>query len=161
MTNETTQTKPHPYAQVLRWVAEGKEIETFTGGEWITAVTSCILSAANRFGNTKYYQPEDFRLKPERHVHQDLIDAYNKGAKIQCWSTHDSTWKNCFNPVWTIAAKYRIKPEPKPDIVGYLCATVSGSRVYVSHCIAQKTFTDNIKVVFDGETNNIKSVEII
>ena len=119
MTNETTQTKPHPYAQVLQWVAEGKEIEAKTGnilsGEvWIPAVTSGILNAANHFGNSEYYQPQDFRLKPK-----------------------DDT------------AQY-----------AYIVLQENGS-IDMSHWTKNPTCIDNLKIVFDGETKKIKSVEII
>ena len=175
MTNETkdngeafslpsNKQKMHPYSQVLQWVAEGKEIEAFTGDHWITAVTSGILNAANHFGNPEYYQPQDFRLKPERHVHQDLIDAFENGAKIQNYSTHSNTWINNFHPHWCVATKYRIKPEPKPDIVGYCESLENTEEVFNLSfgCITSSRWTgDNIKVVFCGDTNKLKSIELL
>ena len=125
MTNETkdngeafglpsNKQKMHPYSQVLQWVAEGKEIEAFTGDQWITAVTSGILNAANHFGHPEYYQPQDFRIKPK-------VDN----------------------------AQY-----------AYIVLQENGS-IDISHWTKNPTCIDNLKVVFDGETNKIKSVEII
>jgi hypothetical protein len=113
MTNEQTKTK-HPYYRVLQWVAEGKEIEAFTGAQWITAVTSGILNAANHFGHPEYYQPQDFRIKPK-------VDN----------------------------AQY-----------AYIVLQENGS-IDISHWTKNPTCIDNLKVVFDSETNKIKSAEII
>ena len=162
MTNEQTKQKMHPYSQVLQWVAEGKEIEANTGctlsGEvWIPAVTSGILNAANHFGNTEYYQPQDFRLKPERHIHQDLIDARKNGAKIQ-YSREDTHWIDTDNPQWCNGLQYRIKPEPKPDVTEILSNTMYQGWVKVP---APVCFNENIMVTRCGETGNIKSVEVI
>lgn len=114
MTNGQTKQKMHPYSQVLQWVAEGKDIEVSDGTLWFPAVTSGILNAANHFGNTEYYQPQDFRIKPK-----------------------DDT------------AQY-----------AYIVLQENGS-LDISHWTKIPTCIDNLKVVFDGETNKIKSVEII
>ena len=61
-----------------------------------------------------------------KHKHAELIKAWADGAEIQAryekatgwtdWKTEDGGF------VWYIGgAEYRIKPEPKPDIVEYVC----------------------------------------
>ena len=165
MTNETkdngeafglpsTKQKPHPYSQVLQWVAEGKDIEAFTGAQWITAVTCGILNAANHFGHPEYYQPQDFRLKPERHIHQDLIDAYAKGAEIQFF-TCSGKWEDREVPLWCETAQYRIKPEHKPDVIRYIHITKERS-VDIATYFPSAWVGAVLEVTLDGETGEIK-----
>jgi len=165
MTNEQTKQKMHPYSQVLQWVAEGKEIEAqhFVSGEWVTVEHTTILKIAALGIDHPFYRSVDYRLKPERHIHQDLIDAWN-GAEIQVYDKEHSFWQDVpeNNPFWIPNCKYRIKPEPKPDIVGYVYAIVRGAGfVDTSHSTETPSPVDNIKIVFDGETRKLKSVEII
>ena len=154
MTNETTN-KLHPYSQVLQWVAEGKEIESGSGERWIHRSSNAVLNAAQHFGDEDYCQPQDFRLKPQRYIHQELIDAYTKGAEIQMYI--DCIWEDV-EPQWATNRAYRIKPEPKPDFTETLSNTMRQGWVKVSK---PTCFNENIKVTRCGETNKIKSVEII
>ena len=164
MTNEHTKQKPQPYSQVLQWVAEGKEIESKQGPsyEWCTADYDTVLSCAiHGVKSDLYLQPKDFRLKPERHIHQDLIDAYAKGAKIQFLTSLDK-WEDREVPLWHKASQYRIKPEPKPDTSMYAYIVLNEDKtIDISHWTTRPCSIDNLKVVFCGETNKIKSVEII
>jgi len=154
---ETTKLTPHPYSQVLQWVAEGKAVEAYSGGQWIPAVTSGILNAANHFGHGEYYQPEDFRLKPQRHIHQELIDAYRAGAEIQIRALSEGSWYDC-DPQWAENRLYRIKPEPKPDITEYITNTMTyGWKQDFKHHVGAEV----LKVIRCGETHKLKSVEII
>ena len=160
MTNEHTKQKPQPYSQVLQWVAEGKEIESKQGPsyEWCTADYDTVLSCAiHGVKSDLYLQPKDFRLKPERHIHQDLIDAYAKGAKIQFLTSLDK-WEDREVPLWHKTGQYRIKPEPKPDVTEILSNTMCQGWTKVSVPVC---FNENIKVTRCGETGKLKSVEII
>lgn len=166
MTNEQTQTK-HPYHQVLQWVAEGKEIEVLhtESGCYLQLDPNTILRIVLAGTDDKSYkQPQDFRLKPERHVHQDFIDAFENGAKIQFldYLQQQFEWTDCIEPLWTSDVKYRIKPEPKPDVVQYVFVMLDCDEMLeCSHSTLKATPKDNLKVVFDGESRKIKSVEII
>lgn len=53
----------------------------------------------------------------EKHIHQELIDAYKAGAAIQYWSClgeYGYHWKDIIKPCWSTTDKYRIKP-PEPE----------------------------------------------
>jgi hypothetical protein len=78
--------------------------------------------------------------KPQPHVHQELIDAYNKGAEIQYWSclTQDGyEWKDISKPSWCVRDKYRIKPQKKAGWINiWKCSSATGvstgSQIYLS-----------------------------
>ena len=111
------------------------------------------------------------------HAHADLIKAWADGAQIQEYHYSKRNWldigMNGAAILWCHHSKYRIKPEPKPDIVQYtvtfgendlkrdpvFCTPLDlqGARVH-----KQLHSGDNIvKFTWDGETNKLKSVEIV
>jgi hypothetical protein len=87
-----------------------------------------------------------------KHKHADVISAWANGAQIQV-KTHGSVWEDRANPLWDTDCEYRIKPEPKPDIVQERC---------IAHWTKLSTnLCCNIRVTFDGETGKLKSAEVI
>jgi hypothetical protein len=100
-----------------------------------------------------------------KHKHADLIHAWADGAKIQHLSVSGNGWEDTDPPRWREYSEYRIKPEPKPDIVirFYL-----ESHPWVGHRFSE-AYTDNdlinkhscIKCTFDGETKTLKAVVIL
>lgn len=87
-----------------------------------------------------------------KHKHSELIKAWADGAQIQGKSEHVE-WHDLRHPSWDKSWQYRIKPEPKPDIV-------------VERCIASWTgvstnLCPNIRVVFCGETGKLKSAKVL
>ena len=97
-------------------------------------------------------------MKP--HKHAELIKAWADGAEIEFrfkdgiqgwsdWKPNDGRFSN--DPWW----EYRIKPEPKPDVVTYPETATSWDE-------AKKTqwyVKGNLKLTFDGETGKLKSAE--
>lgn len=98
------------------------------------------------------------------HKHANLIKAWADGAIIQYWR-NPYGWEDCASgPVWCDDTKYRIKQEPNPDI--------TKTFLLENHCFAGFRFTEEtvgsrlprqqwIRAVFDGETGQIKSVEVL
>ena len=86
------------------------------------------------------------------HKHAELIKAWADGAEIE---VRDSlVWQETTTPTWRGYFEYRIKPEPKPDTVRYgISMNLWGRSVFA--------IGDNIKLTFDGETNQLKSAEVI
>lgn len=108
--------------------------------------------------------------KSKFHKHHDLIIAWAKGAKIEYFDQVVCEWFGIKDPRWLPAKKYRIKPEPKPDVVAYTRAVCPKKRMshkeaykegLTSWASLVKTHQDNIKCIFDGETGALKSVELI
>jgi hypothetical protein len=97
----------------------------------------------------------------QRHKHADLIIAWANGAKIQV-KVHNGLngWKDCnvLGPEWHEHNEYRVKPEPKPDVVKYSYVSANTKSSWPS---GDREDTDNLKFTFDGETGSLKSVEIL
>ena len=101
-----------------------------------------------------------------KHKHYDLILAWANGAEIQYYF-YDK-WSPVKNPNWDNETEYRIKPEPKPDIVLYSYSTklnfdfasLTNARS-LDHLRKNIETKPNIKLTYDGDTNELKSVEKI
>ena len=91
-------------------------------------------------------------MKP--HKHKDLIIAWANGAEIE-YKAKD-WWVTTTDPWWEEHVEYRIKPEPKPDVVEhwYVHAT------YRELIWADKD-SGNLRLTFDGETGKLKAAEVI
>lgn len=104
-----------------------------------------------------------------------VIQAHKEGKKIQVrhkCSSYSKDWVDTC-PVFDFhECEYRIKPEPKPDIVRYGRASFLRYDETSTHdCLINERNTqtywtikksnDNIKAIWDGETFELKSVEII
>jgi len=53
--------------------------------------------------------------------------------------------------------EYRIKPEPKPDVVYYTLVDLNG----VSAWSKSRTVVDNVRLTLDGETGKLKAAEVL
>jgi hypothetical protein len=97
------------------------------------------------------------------HVHHDLIVAWAKGAKIEFWNDSKDRWENSSTPQWTVSSLYRIKPEPKPDVKIYGCIHESDDGPTHKLAAACRVWdkSDNIMLIFDGETGKLKDAQII
>ena len=91
--------------------------------------------------------------KPVQHKHAALIKAWADGAKIQC-AYAMCRWYDTLNPTWDVHHNYRIKPEPKPDIVKPVYVAVRKNLLEFFPGLSDA----NIKLTFDGETFKLKSV---
>ncbi len=94
-------------------------------------------------------------------AHADLIKLWAEGAVIQYLVPYekDPVWRDCHNnlPTWTPKFNYRIKPEPKPDVVSYWQFNPCMHKRCAESWIADA----NLKLTFDGETGQLKSAEVL
>lgn len=86
------------------------------------------------------------------HKHCELIKAWADGSEIE-FHIGENEWDLVGRPSWLVEHEYRIKPEPKPDVVGY----TEVRHAYANH----RKPNHNLKVTFDGETGKLKSAEVI
>ena len=91
-----------------------------------------------------------------RHKHADLICAWANGAQIQYYDAIMCRWSDNENPKWYEEMKFRIKPEPKPDVE--FRYTVN-SRFLLQGCDSWEK--PNLKLTFDGETGELKAAEVL
>ena len=95
--------------------------------------------------------------------HAKLIKAWADGATIQK-QNKDGEWVDVHqNWPWYDDWTYRIKPAHQPDMVfyGQLDEPVRGSFTLGSCFTREYVAHDKIKVVFDGSTGKLKSVEAL
>ena len=98
------------------------------------------------------------------HKHAELIKAWADGAEIQ-WKDMQGDW-NTGNPSWNEATEYRIKPEPKPDVVEeltlYRNLAVPFGTVEMPWANPKHYYPiGNFRLIRDGETGELKSAEVL
>ena len=94
-----------------------------------------------------------------KHKHAELIKAWADGAEIQAYSRALNEWYDCIDPNWNeVLVTFRIKPEPKPDVVEYLRV---GRRTYSLTFEWSDPPLANLKLIYDGETGKLKNAEVI
>ena len=108
-----------------------------------------------------------------KHKHAELIKAWVDGAEVQYrWKHwHSNAWEDwrdliClsdFNDA--INFEYRLKPEPRPDYCRYIVGDRCSNNWYEFSVKQQgrdiETMKPQIRIIFDGETGELKSAEVI
>jgi hypothetical protein len=91
------------------------------------------------------------------HKHAELIKAWADGAEIEGLNSLGE-WVQIWVTTWSEVDKFRIKPEPKPDVVDLV-------RMHRQHTPYMFEPTDicpaDLKLTFDGETGKLKAAEVI
>jgi len=99
-----------------------------------------------------------------KHKHYDCIVAWAKGQQIQIRET-GGDWDDIESPSWINGCQYRIKPEPKPDVVVYSRVVgkflIGCDGIEIQQLILRLADNPNIKYTFDGEWGNLKSAEVL
>lgn len=90
------------------------------------------------------------------HKHAELIKAWADGAKIE-YKTRGDHWSIAPTPSWCPDLEYRIKPEPKPNVVSYGWAD-NGRWMSFGET---KQRNHNLKLTFCGETRKLLGAEVI
>lgn len=98
-----------------------------------------------------------------RHKNHDAIVALAEGKAIECRIS--AVWRewndmNYFNPLTTLDMEWRVKPELKPDVVRYFCINHNGTS-FGPFLVQQLSAERQIKATFDGESDELKAVEIV
>jgi len=99
----------------------------------------------------------------EKHIHQELIDAYKAGAKIQYWSClgeYGYYWKDIIKPCWITTDKYRIKPPEPEKKSGWINIWTGLSGPYVkTGVVVHSTKSDAISFILNTD-NLVDTIEI-
>jgi hypothetical protein len=94
-----------------------------------------------------------------KHKHYDMIVAWASGAIIEVFDPHMEEWEIVTEPVWYEYLQYRIKPEPKPDVVKYLIRGLVSNSSWLE--FDNQTGYECVKITFDGETGKLKAAEVL
>lgn len=88
----------------------------------------------------------------------ELIKAWADGAQIQVKYETSPEWKDITYPKWTEGLEYRVKPERPKEIekILYLYLDIENNRL-----LNKESLVKNIMMVFDGDTGDLKSAEMI
>ena len=93
-----------------------------------------------------------------KHIHAEVLHAYVYGKTCEYWSNNSNQWQVIhLLDTFDWADKVRIKPEPKPDIE----ETVLASYGVDGLVIFNRAIPRNLKLIFDGQTSELKSAEVI
>lgn len=100
-------------------------------------------------------------MKP--HKHAELIKAWADGAEIEFFSPHAKVWVYTTIPDWNSDTQYRLRQQPKPDVIYYGVFDHLNGQHEIGCCFSkeQDESIDQLEIVFDGETGKIKSVVIL
>jgi len=102
------------------------------------------------------------KTTPERkpHVHADVIRAWADGHQIQFRHNGQMEWTSIgdYSPEWSLNTEYRIKPEPKPDVVQFHRIEVDETGYIVAK---SRSKFHNLQLTFDGETGALKAAEVL
>jgi len=93
------------------------------------------------------------------HKHADVLRAIADGKEVQFKHRISHAWvtPEHVNPISNPEVEWRVKPEPKPDVV-------VGERVLYSQYFGAgfvEDSTHNLRLTFDGETGALKKAEVI
>lgn len=103
-----------------------------------------------------------------KHKHAYVLIAISEGKVVQ-WREHErGVWHDAgfkpYTPLTNDELQWRIKPEPKPDIVKYIGMQEFCKQMWdyaeddfniISH------WPCKIKLTFDGETGKLKTAEVL
>jgi hypothetical protein len=97
-------------------------------------------------------------MKPRKHA--DIMKAFADGADIEWKMPHQTTWDEVAVPTWKEGYEYRVKskPEPKPDWKKYV--RIETHKSYICSW-EEDLHNPNLRLTFDGETNKLKSAEVL
>ena len=105
--------------------------------------------------NGKCNDESEGTMKP--HKHAELIKAWADGATIQrLWQ--GDRWLIDNEPDWNEFDEYRIKPEPKPDVVRYAHVGAFGNGFMGVDTVSKYA---NLKLTFDGGTGELWDAKVL
>jgi hypothetical protein len=108
-----------------------------------------------------------------RHKHADVLNAIADGKDVQYRESWQDYWtdadlihlENIKDPFTFPSLDWRIKPEPKPDVVKNLhfdngegeCKFYMTSKIHLAH----PHWHNHLQLTFCGETGKLKSAEVL
>lgn len=155
--------KPHKHAELIKAWVDGAEIEgtTLGGKNW-------VLATYNR--NPFSHPNQLWRIKPPEVAQwrKDMAQALDDGKVVEHkygdWKKTLRTSEDFLNidVSFDDAEYYRIRPEKKPDVVTYCAIPLARGLTYFGFAMCDKQDDiDNLKLIWDGETGELKDAYVI
>ena len=101
------------------------------------------------------------------HKHAELIKAWADGAEIEFYSEPSKQWIFTAFPSWIPDYQFRIKPEPKPDVINEVSVYQNAFWTFESERKKDRTIRfqpvhlGEMRLTWDGETGKLKSAEVL
>lgn len=101
------------------------------------------------------------------HKHAELIKLWADGAEIECRNKNfQDSWSPLMEGCWDREfLEFRIKPEPKPDIVEEMSVYRNMNREFEAQRFNFERFDagyiGDMRLTWDGETRKLKSAEVL
>ena len=143
----------HKHAGLIKAWADGAEIEV-----WNTNVEKWLLCGPN----ISWDECREFRITEVPQWRKDMAQAIKDGKAVQYLNGH-SDWIDCPHTIeyflnrnrWLYEIYYRIKPEPKPDVVKFF-------HVDKKHIVRETgQYYSHLKLIWDGESGALKGTEVL
>ncbi len=103
-----------------------------------------------------------------KHKHYDvMVEWAADTTKVVQFKDADGHWKDCEQVNnWATWIEYRIKPEPKPDVVVVGIIEVGKTPNFIPDYqtqfrVSEHYEKDNIRLTFDGDTGKLKKAEVL
>ena len=116
----------------------------------------------HRGPNISWDECREFRITEVPQWRKDMAQAIKDGKAVQYLNGH-SDWIDCPHTIeyflnrnrWLYEIYYRIKPEPKPDVVKFF-------HVDKKHIVRETgQYYSHLKLIWDGESGALKGTEVL
>lgn len=128
-------------------------VKYFLGLHTREQIENACIDTKYKQHSLHFYDACQTALKQDQKWWKEKI-AYAEGKTIEV-KGQDNVWREQERPLWCTWLDYRIKSEPKPDIVKYLESDMLHGGWY------ETDTPTSIKIIRDGETGKVKSCEVV
>ena len=106
----------------------------------------------------------------KQHKHADVLRAIADGKEAQFKNQILGAWAETnhlnLNPITHPELEWRVKPDPKPDVVPDIKVWPSGNAnerivLHMYNSETHKARGSNLRLTWDGETGRLKKAEVI
>lgn len=114
------------------------------------------------------FQYERSAVMKQPHKHAEVLRAIADGKEVQFKNQISGAWVETnhvnLNPITHPELEWRVKPEPKPDVVLYSIAhpltTNNLGNVSNAYPLPER-WEPNLRLTFDGDTCKLKNAEVL
>ena len=103
-----------------------------------------------------YKEPKEPKEPKAKRPHHDVILKWLDGAEVQWADIQSEDWHDTVEPTWRHHLQYRVKPQPKPDVVRTYSVKLRPDGVVDFNYAAP----NRLELVFDGETGVLKATKV-